>query len=211
MNKILVVEDIAETGQWLVNVVSTVFPEAAIKLCVDYHSVLRDLQYFAPDLSLVDISLPDGNGLNLISPLLDMSPNSSVIMTTIIDDQNTIFKALQYGATGYLLKNLSEYDFSQKLQGILKGEPPLSPCVARKILKFFEKKETIGQKESGLSQRELEILSFIAKGFSRKEVSRLLHISQNTVATHVKNIYQKLNIKNRAEAVTKAYNLGLLA
>ncbi len=213
MEKILIVEDIAETGQWFIHMVEKVFPNAEVKLCNSFQSAQREILLFKPALALVDVSLPDGNGLELIQPILKRSNDCAIVITTIVDDQNSIFRALQLGATGYLLKDLSEQIFLNKLQGILNGEPPLSPAVARKILQSFLKDRSVevtASSWSNISDREVEILSLIARGLSKKEIAKLLVISQNTVATHVKNVYQKLNINNRAEAVSKAYRLGLL-
>ena len=217
MRNVLIIEDIYETSQWLADVVKKAFPTTNLTLCSSIKSTTEVLNQCSPDLALVDIKLPDGEGLTLIPKILQVSPDAIIVVTTILDDQEHIFEALQQGAQGYLLKDLAENVFIQKLQGILQGDPPLSPRIARKILNYCSNQSALtssiksaSENQQLLSSREVDILVLIAKGFSRREVSHLFNISDNTVATHVKKIYQKLHINNRAEAVSEAYRLGLV-
>ncbi len=218
MQTAVVVEDIAETGIWLQRLLAEAFPGIQVTVCVDCRTARACLAELRPDLALVDISLPDGNGLSLIPLILQVSPQAAVVVTTILDDQEHILTALQTGANGYLLKDLSEEQFINKLRGILRGDPPLSPKVARKVLQYFNgairaapvAAEPVLPME-GLSSREVEVLVLIGKGLSRREVSELLHLSDNTIATHVRNIYRKLNISSRAEAALEACRMGLIS
>lgn len=222
MQEALVVEDVAESGRWLRCLLEEAFPGIKVSVCRNCRSSVEYLSANHPDLALVDINLPDGNGLHLIPRILQTSPQASVIVTTILDDQEHILTALQAGAHGYLLKDLSEQQFIRKLRGILKGDPPLSPKVARKVLQYFNgngspttHKDTTSSPAAteveGLSEREREVFVLIAKGLSRKEVAELLHLSDNTIATHVRNVYRKLNISSRAEAALEACRLGLIS
>ena len=170
-------------------------------------------------LALVDINLPDGNGLDLIGCILKTSPNAYIITSTIFDDDEHIITALRNGAHGYLLKDSSEQVFIQKLRGILTGDPPLSPSIARRILQCFSqpanKTATPSNAETSdatsLSQRERDVLVLVAKGLSRKEVAELLGLSGNTVARYIRDVYQKLNISSRAEAAVEACRMGLVS
>ncbi|MGB5600052.1 MAG: response regulator transcription factor [Thiothrix litoralis] len=217
MKEALVVEDVAETGRWLRCLLEMAFVGIRVTVCGNCHSSIGYLLANSPDLALVDISLPDGNGLNLIPGILQVSPQASVVVTTILDDQEHIFSALQSGASGYLLKDLSEEQFVLKLRGILKGDPPLSPKVARKVLNYFNNGTSVTEcpavvaEVESLSVREREVFVLIAKGLSRKEVAGLLHLSENTIATHIRNVYRKLNISSRAEAALEACRLGLIS
>ena len=219
MQTAVVVEDIAETGDWLRRLLAEAFPGIQVTVCGDCRTTRACLANLRPDLALVDISLPDGNGLSLIPLILQASPQAAVVVTTILDDQEHILTALQAGASGYLLKDLPEDQFIHKLRGILRGDPPLSPKVARKVLQYFNgavHSEPVAAAEpvlsmEGLSSREVEVLLFIGKGLSRREVSELLHVSDNTIATHVRNIYRKLNISSRAEAALEACRMGLIS
>lgn len=219
MQTAMVVEDIAETGKWLRCLLAEAFPGIAVTVCADCRSAAACLLTLRPDLALVDISLPDGNGLGLIPPILQASPQATVVVTTIMDDQEHILNALQAGANGYLLKDLPEDQFIHKLRGILRGDPPLSPKVARKVLQYFNgaarppanSASPKLMESDGLSSRESEVLVLIGKGLSRREVGELLHLSDNTIATHVRNVYRKLNISSRAEAALEACRLGLIS
>lgn len=142
-----------------------------------------------------------------------------MVVTSILDDQDHILSALQAGAQGYLLKDLSKPVFIQKLRGILEGEPPLSPKIARKILQYFSQSpthsisqasESLSKAECELSAREQEVLLLLGKGLSRREVAQALDLSDNTIATHIRNVYRKLNISSRAEAALEASRLGLI-
>lgn len=223
MQTAVVVEDIAETGAWLQQVLEEAFPGIHVTVCRECRSALACIIGGHTDLALVDISLPDGNGLELIPVILQASPQAAVVVTTILDDQEHILMALQAGASGYLLKDLPQDLFILKLRGILRGDPPLSPKVARKVLQYFNaaNRATAGvqaavevvpaQTEAeGLSARETEVLVLIGKGLSRREVGELLHLSEATIATHVRNVYRKLNISSRAEAALEACRLGLI-
>ncbi|MEB4591939.1 response regulator transcription factor [Candidatus Thiothrix sp. Deng01] len=224
MQTAVVVEDIAETGTWLRQLLEEAFPGISVTVCREYQSAFVCLAEGGTELALVDISLPDGNGLDLIPVILQASPQAVVVVTTIMDDQEHILTALQAGASGYLLKDLPEEQFVRKLRGILLGDPPLSPKVARKVLQYFN---GVGREAAvskpvaestpappdaeGLSSRETEVLVLIGKGLSRREVGALLHLSDNTIATHVRNVYRKLNISSRAEAALEACRLGLIS
>jgi len=218
MQTAVVVEDIAETGDWLRRLLAEAFPGIQVTVCGDCGTTRACLAELRPDLALVDISLPDGNGLSLIPLILQASPQAAVVVTSILDDQEHILTALQTGASGYLLKDLPEDQFIHKLRGILRGDPPLSPKVARKVLQYFNGAGSAAPLAvepvlpmEGLSSREVEVLLFIGKGLSRREVSELLHVSDNTIATHVRNIYRKLNISSRAEAALEACRMGLIS
>ncbi|MEZ5538294.1 MAG: response regulator transcription factor [Thiolinea sp.] len=223
MQDLLVIEDVRETGQWLQCLLEEAFPGVRIKICSNCQLTRDYLQINRPELALVDINLPDGSGLELIPEILRASPQAFIVITTILDDQEHILTALQAGANGYLLKDLPEAQFIAKLRGILRGDPPLSPRVARKVLQYFNNGDSSVSKaaasatEAGhaqeigvLSEREREVFILIAKGLSRKEVAGLLNLSDNTIATHVRNVYRKLNISSRAEAALEACRLGLI-
>lgn len=220
MQSILIVEDIKDTSSWLEGIVETVFTDVQITICVNCTETRSFIQQQAVSLALVDINLPDGNGLDLITEIRQLSPHAYIITTTIFDDDEHILTALRNGANGYLLKDLSETAFIQKLRGILTGDPPLSPSIARRILHCFaqsniqnshNKEESAYRSDcSTLSQREREVLTLVAKGLSRKEIAELLTISSNTVARYVRDVYQKLNISSQAEAAVEACRMGLV-
>lgn len=220
MQTALILEDHAETGQWLYQLLTTAFPNIAITLCATCRVAKEHIHQEQFNLALIDISLPDGNGIDLIPQLRQTSPHAYIIMSTIFDDDDHLLLALKAGAQGYLLKDMPEHFFVQKLRGILMGDPPLSPSIARKILHCFQsdrvKTVSAGNKElcaltEALTAREQEVLTLVAKGYSRKEIAGLLNLSSNTIARYVRDVYQKLNISSRAEAAVTACRLGLVS
>ncbi len=161
------------------------------------------------NLALLDINLPDGSGIDLARDITATSNDTYIVMTTIFDDDKHLFAALKAGAKGYLLKEQPREQLIQRIQGILKGEPPLSPSIARRILTYFQDAQA-EKPESCLSKREEEVLTLAAKGYKTKEISKMLEISLNTSAGYLKSIYRKLNISSRAEATLEATKLGLV-
>jgi len=214
IQQILVIEDNPANQKMLTGYVAKAFPEAQSHVAGTVAEARQCMEANRYQLAIVDINLPDGNGIDLIAPLVDLNPNLFTIIATIFDDNANIFKALQAGAQGYLLKDEPEQSFLDSLHNMTKGLPPLSAPIARKILKFFESpffavqhKEPV--EETNLTPRECEVLTLISKGFSRAEVSEFLGLKQNTVSSYIKIIYKKLNVASKAEAALEARRLGL--
>ena len=214
MRNVLIVEDHSDHREWWMRHIGDVFPNAEIS-GVDTLAKARELlpdQHF--NLAILDINLPDGSGIDLLHEINTNSPDTYVVISSIYDDDKHIFAALRAGAKGYLLKDQPREKQLEQLGEIMQGRPPLSPGVARRILNYFTENHQL-QRETvvrvaQLSNREKEVLTFIAKGYSRPEVAKLLDITHNTVSGYTKAIYQKLNITRRAEAVVEAVRLGLI-
>lgn len=209
MKTCLLVEDVPEAVDWLSRALRSTFP--AIEL-VQASTLAEARQCLvatpAPDLALVDLGLPDGNGVDFIAELGYRSPRTLCVVASIFDDDQHIFPALRAGAQGYLLKDQDQDAIIELLQGIIAGRPPLSPAVARKLLSHFRVEPEVSAPK--LTERETEVLRLIAKGLTTTEVARLLGISANTVPSYVKEIYRKLNVSSRAEAALTARNMGLV-
>ena len=204
---ILIVEDLPDVSDWLAIIAGQCFPEASVR-CADSLASARELLPTWPaQLALLDIGLPDGSGVALISEILANNPQCSCVMTTIFDDSEHLFAALKAGAEGYLLKDETTEAFSQRLMGILAGQPPLSPSIARRMLAFFRPQQTA---ETNLTARETEVLTLIAHGYSVRNAAESLHLSHYTVADYLKDIYRKLQVNSRVEATLKAIDLGLV-
>lgn len=208
IDRVLIVEDHEETAKVLQKVVSKCFTSANITCSSNLQEGRSALQKARFDLALIDLGLPDGNGLELIREIADKSP-TFIVVTTIFDDEEHLFESLKSGAHGYLLKGHQEDEITDFLRGILDGRPPLSPSIAYAVLKHFRVMKDNKQGKSNLTERETEVLQLIAKGCHVTEVSEMLEIASSTVSAHVKKIYQKLDIHNRAEATAAAVNLNL--
>ncbi|VAW69237.1 hypothetical protein MNBD_GAMMA09-52 [hydrothermal vent metagenome] len=209
MHTVLVLEDHPDTRKWLTDIIQQAFVEIEIHEASSLAQARQLLQKNKFDLALIDLNLPDGNGVEIISEITQSSPDTYCVVATIFDEDNYLFPALEAGAQGYLLKEQTSEEFIQSLQGIIKGEPPVSPAIARKMISHFHSDIPQSDKPD-LSSREKEILSAIAKGLSRNEAADVLGITSNTVASHLKNIYGKLNVSNRAQATLEALRLGLV-
>jgi len=209
MQSVLVLEDHPETREWLTEIINQAFKQVNISEASSLAQARKLLSDNVFDLALIDLNLPDGNGVEIIREINTNSPDTYCVVATIFDDDDCLFPALEAGAQGYLLKEQTTEEFIQNLQGIIKGEPPISPTIARKMIQHFHSEPTQSDKPD-LSDREKEILSAIAKGLSRNEAAEILGITSNTVASHLKSIYGKLNVSNRAQATLEALKLGLV-
>jgi DNA-binding NarL/FixJ family response regulator len=213
MQTALILEDFADTRIWLCEALLSAFNDIAISEAATVAQAKELIKNQTFDLALIDLSLPDGSGIDVITEIIRQSPTTYCVVATIFEDDEHIFPALQAGAQGYLLKEQAKDEFIKSLNGLLHGEPPLSPVIARKILRHFQKTESRNQalEEIELTERETEILTLVAKGLRRGDISQMLGISPHTVASHLKTIYGKLNVSTRAEATVEALRMGLIS
>lgn len=171
-------------------------------------AMARDLR---PDLVFMDINMPNSNGLEATRAIKAEMPGMKVIILTVSDDEQDLFEAIKSGAEGYLLKNLREDEFADLIARLGKGEPVMSPALAKKLLLEFarlKQEEHREETEAGLTAREREVLDLVAQGATSKEIARALSISENTVNYHMKNIFSKLHLRNRAQVVAWAVEHG---
>jgi two-component system nitrate/nitrite response regulator NarL len=243
--KVLIVEDNPVARSFLCRVVRESFSDdIAITEAGDLETArrqlgLRDAKAEPPTdpfkLVLVDLELPDGNGMELLAELARYP--ATKIVTTLYSDDDHLFPALQCGADGYLLKEDRFEVLVEELQKIVRGQPPLSPAIARRLLSHFRQGPggMAGLAEPGLAggsgfqssrpmplgrgapldherltPRESEVLTYLSKGFTIKEIANLMGIKWFTVNDHIKSIYKKLNVSSRAEAAVLASKQGLV-
>lgn len=204
----LVVEDVAPTRAWLIASVAEAFGEPAhgAGTLKEARAWLRQRPPGRPILALVDLGLPDGSGVELIREITSDDPEAIVIVTTVFEDDEWLLQALGAGAQGYLLKDQDGAAIVRRLAMIEHGEVPISPAIARRLLLRFRKEEPA---QVAISARETEVLRLIGRGLNSGEVASVLGISQQTVTTHIKAIYRKLEITSRAEAALEARRRGL--
>ena len=209
MKTALILDDVADSQAWLSQALNTAFPGLALH-CTGSLAEARAwlAAHAAPDIALIDLGLPDGSGVELIAELNRRAPQTLCVVASIFDDNEHLFPALRAGAQGYLLKDQPLPQIVELLKGIAAGSPPLSPAIARKLLGHFQPAPQPELEQ--LTERESEVLRYIAKGMTLPETARLLGISAHTISGYVKNIYRKLNISSRAEAAMTARNLGLI-
>lgn len=161
-----------------------------------------------PDLVLMDVNMPRLNGLEATRIIKAERPDTKVVIVTVSDAEENLFDAVKSGAEGYILKNASGEEFGRLLSNLARGEPAMSPGLARRLLDEFarggSKTRGQGEIEESLTPREQEVLEQVAGGKTNREVGSILFISEETVKYHLKNIMQKLHLRNRAEVVAWA-------
>ena len=208
MRAILIVDDLPDAQLLLGALAREGFPGCSVHYAGSVAEARSDIDAQSFDLALVDLSLGDGSGTLVIQHLKATQPSCLAVVATIHDGDEHLFTALQAGADGYLLKDQPSPLTLRQLQRITDGEPPLSPAVARKLVKHFQEVST-PTSEPPLTPREREVLALLARGLTLVEIARLLELSRHTVGDYVKSLYRKLNISSRAEAALLARNIGL--
>ena len=173
---------------------------------------LAALALARPDVLLSDLGLPDGSGIDVIRGALRRYPGLPIMVITVFGNEQRVVGAIQAGASGYLLKDDATHEIGMAIELLLGGGSPISPAIARHLIRHFqapaETQDTNGREP--LSARELEVLNLASKGFSYAEIAQLLGLSPNTIASYTKNIYVKLAVGSRSEAIYEASRLGLL-
>jgi DNA-binding NarL/FixJ family response regulator len=180
--------------------------------CVSQHSsaenALAEIPGFKPDVTLMDINLPGINGVECVRKLKPLLPRTQVIMLTVYQNTDHIFKALAAGATGYLLKQTPPAELLAAIRDVNAGGSPMSGHIARKIVQSFQETSEARATAEALSPREAEVLDLLAKGFLYKEIADQMKISYATVHTHIRHVYEKLHVRSRTEAVAKHLGQG---
>ena len=175
----------------------------------DGHAALRGIAASRPDVVLMDINLPGMLGTECVRLLKDIAPNLPVLMLTVYEDSEQIFKSLMSGASGYLLKRTSKEKLLEAIREVDAGGAPMSRQIARRVVQFFQKVNELpadirsASVVVNLTDREKEVLAALAKGYAYKEIAEQLKISFETVRTHLRTIYDKLHVHSRTEAVLK--------
>lgn len=169
-------------------------------------------------LALVDLGLPDGNGIELIEKLRAQDSNAMILVISAWSTQESLFSAIKAGATGYVLKERDDVEVKLSIRSILRGGAPIDPFIAQEILKQISAavipavadQKIIDADMELLTSRETEILNLVAQGMSNREIAEQLFVSKYTVESHIKHIYRKLSVSKRTKAVSAARSLGIL-
>lgn len=210
----LIVEDISVTRDWLSAMVHAAFPAIGVYNSADLASARNWIASgvrLPGALYLVDLGLPDGSGIELIREVASVDPDARLVVTTVFDDDSHLLHAMAAGAHSYLLKDRPREEFAGLLQLVGRDEVALSPPMARRLLGHFRDHATFvtagslaSAEQTRLTTREEQVLRLIGRGLTLAEAGRVLAISPQTVATHVKSVYRKLGVTSRAEAALEA-------
>lgn len=206
-NKIIVsivedTEDIREALRVLING-SAGFE--CVHVYADAEEALQNMPANDINVVLMDINLPGKDGIECMISLKPAMPDAQFMMCTVYDDDDHIFNALQSGASGYILKRTSPAQILEAIRDLHEGGSPMSSEIARRVVGSMQKSNKPSEATESLTDRELEILDFLAKGYLYKEIATDLFISKETVKKHIHNIYDKLHVQTRTEALNKAY------
>ena len=178
-------------------------PDFKIVGCCDTaEEALAKFPTLKPEVVLMDIHLPGRSGIECTRRLRDVCPETQVLILTVYDDQENILNALKAGASGYLLKRASPQEILQAIKDVKEGGAPMSSQIARKVVASFREEPPEPGAES-LTERESEVLGYLTKGYSSKEIASRMSVSLNTVKTHLKHIYAKLHVRSRTEILLR--------
>lgn len=217
---VLLVEDDAPTRAHLARAIEA-HPQLDLLAARGTFGEARDdLNATAPDVLLTDLGLPDGSGIDLIRHARQHTPKAQIMVVTVFGDEKNVISSIEAGASGYLLKDGTSEAIGESVLQLMDGGSPMSAPIARRLLERFRSEAPPAEASStgeppkrpraSLTSRETEILQLIAKGFSFPEIASLLSISAHTVTSHVRHIYEKLEVNSRGEAVYEAVQQGLI-
>jgi DNA-binding NarL/FixJ family response regulator len=201
--KVSIVEDDAGTRDNLLKVLQSAPPLACLDAYPTGEAALRGIPGGVPDVVLMDIRLPGMSGIECVAKLKESFPKLNILMLTTYEESDLIFESLRAGATGYLLKNMPPAELINAVVQAHTGGSPLSMRIARKIVGHFQQLKKAQPETEALTKREQEILSLLAKGLLYKEISDHLQISLNTVRVHIQNVYEKLHVHSRSQAIMR--------
>jgi DNA-binding NarL/FixJ family response regulator len=206
MTPIIIIEDDEKIRNYLTALIAG---SGEFDLHASFSTAEEAIQYFETidngiEIVLTDIQLPGKSGIDFIAWLKPLRPDIQFMVLSVYDDADKVFKALKAGATGYILKNTEASKLIQALNDLRKGGSPMSNEIARKVVNAFHKEIDYKDAKENLSDREREVLHWLSKGFSYKEIAEKLFISVETVRTHIRNIYEKLHAGNKGDALRKA-------
>lgn len=207
MIKVAIVDDKRDIRNGLKIVVDNAEGFECTGLFEDGRTAIEGLKHIHADVVLMDIEMPGISGIECVKQLKKEQPNLDIIMLTVYDDDEHIFQSLRAGACGYLTKNVFPSKLLQAIKEVRNGGAPMSPFIARRVISSFN---DLKKPVQNLSKRESDVLNLLCEGKTYKEIAKNLFVSTNTVRFHLKNIYKKLQVNSKMEAVIKAKRMWFL-
>jgi DNA-binding NarL/FixJ family response regulator len=200
---IAIVEDDAMIRENLSRLINETAGFHCAAVYANAEEALQHIPRECPDVVLMDLNLPGLSGIECVRRLKRLAPRLQIMIVTVYEDSDKVFAALQAGAGGYLLKRTPPDKLLEAIREIHQGGAPMSSYIARKVVQSFHESASGNLDLDALSPREEEILHLVAAGYHNKEIATQLHISTDTVRVHLRNIYEKLHVNSRSQAVVK--------
>ena len=208
--KIAIIEDRNEIRSALENLIKYTVGLTCVGSFPTMEEALQSIPHNIPDVLLSDIGLPGMDGISGIRILKEKYPRLAVLMLTVYDDDDRIIEAICAGANGYLLKHTSHQTLIRSIKEVLEGGAPMSPEIARRVMELFRRNPPPKQTDYNLTPHELRLLKLLVEGHNYNTAAAELNVSVNTISFHIKNIYDKLQVHSKSQAVAKALKSGLI-
>jgi DNA-binding NarL/FixJ family response regulator len=203
MTRLAIVEDNRVIRESLMEFVKEDSECECVYVCATAEEALKEIPRRQVDIVLMDIQLPDISGIECTARLKQLMPSVQIIMVTVYEDTERIYKALRAGACGYLLKRCTPEELISAIREVRQGGAPMSREIARKVILSFQEPVTAAAEVEGLSPREREILELLAEGFANKQIASRIGLTDGTVRWHLRHVYHKLHVRSRTEAALK--------
>ncbi len=203
LNSIAIIEDDPKIRQYLAREIQLHIDVKEFRLFGNAEDAMKALTHDPADIVLFDVQLPGMNGIECMRRLKIIHPRMQCMVLTVYDNPDIVFEALKAGAISYLLKSTPSKKILEAIEEVYHGGSPISSQIARKVIEAFAMKQNINDYFQDLSRREQEVLEKLAKGYRYKEIADILFVSIETVRTHIRNIYEKLQVNSRVEALKK--------
>ncbi len=203
MIKVAIVEDNERIRSGLYTLINGSDGFQCVAAYGDAESALAHLMHLNLDVVLMDIKLPGMSGIECVARLKERHPAFEIMMLTVYEENELVFKSLLAGATGYIVKRTPPAELLEAIRDLHDGGSPMSDQIARKVVREFQELGRSSTETENLTEREMEILTYLAKGYHDSEIAAKFFLSIKTVRTHLRNIYKKLHVRSRTEAVLK--------
>jgi len=206
--RILIADDHAVVREGLRALIDTEPQMELVGEAADGFEAVQKSAALDPDVILLDLVMPHKGGIEAIREIKEENPRARILVLTSCAEDEKVFPAIKAGAQGYLLKDSSPREHLQAIRDIYRGQPSMHPTIARKLMREIQRGSELPLAEEPLTEREVEVLSLVAQGFTNQEIADKLFVSERTVRTHVSNILSKLHLANRTQAALYALRKG---
>ena len=209
--RILVADDHTLFREGLRSLLGSVADAEAVGEAATGQEAIDQAMALQPDVVLMDIQMPGINGIEATRRIVGTSPHIGVIVVTMFEDDDSVFAAMRAGARGYVLKGADQEEMLRTIRAVARGEALFGPAIARRLMGYFSAPRPVAEPQlfPELTEREREVLGLIAQGCNNEEIARRLVLSQKTVRNHVSNIFSKLQVADRAQAIVRAREAGM--